>query len=268
MRQLPTNERLAAYKAGRPGPGPGRAAVPVRALHDDQLLAARRLAGQPAGPVEPQQPARPGGATTTRDVNVQMNYWFVGSRPICPSASMPLAEWVYSIRDVRRDETKAAFSTRGWITHAENGVFGGSTWKWSKGDAAWVAQNLWDHYAFTQDEGVPADAGLPDHQGTVRVLGGPPEGASRRDAGFARRLLARARPARRRRLVRPAAGLGSVHQLHRGVGGAGRGRAVPRQGRLDARSGCWARRSASGASCRSGWSIATIPRTSTATCRT
>ncbi len=85
------------------------------------------------------------------DVNVQMNYWFVDAANL-PGCFDPLADWVYSIRGVRRDETKEAFNTRGWISHAENGVFGGSTWKWSKGDAAWVAQNLWDHYAFTQDK--------------------------------------------------------------------------------------------------------------------
>jgi alpha-L-fucosidase 2 len=85
------------------------------------------------------------------DVNVQMNYWFVDAANLSECFE-PLAEWLDSIRAVRRDETKAAFNTRGWITHAENGVFGGSTWKWSKGDAAWVAQNLWDHYAFTQDK--------------------------------------------------------------------------------------------------------------------
>jgi len=84
------------------------------------------------------------------DVNVQMNYWFVDAANLSECFE-PLGEWFYSIRGVRRDETKATFKTRGWITHAENGVFGGSTWKWSKGDAAWVAQNLWDHYAFTQD---------------------------------------------------------------------------------------------------------------------
>jgi alpha-L-fucosidase 2 len=85
------------------------------------------------------------------DVNVQMNYWFVDAANL-PECFRPLAEWVYSIREVRREETKAEFGTRGWATHAENGIFGGSTWKWSKGDAAWVAQNLWDHYAFTQDK--------------------------------------------------------------------------------------------------------------------
>jgi len=85
------------------------------------------------------------------DVNVEMNYWFVDAANLAECFE-PLAEWLYSIRGVRRDETKKAFKTRGWITHAENGIFGGSTWKWSKGDAAWVAQNLWDHYAFTQDK--------------------------------------------------------------------------------------------------------------------
>ena len=85
------------------------------------------------------------------DVNIQMNYWFVDAANLAECFE-PLADWVYSIRGVRRDETKATFNTRGWISHAENGVFGGSTWKWSKGDAAWVAQNLWDHYAFTRDK--------------------------------------------------------------------------------------------------------------------
>lgn len=85
------------------------------------------------------------------DVNIQMNYWFVDQANLSPCFS-PLPEWINSIRNVRKEETKAEFNTRGWLTHAENGIFGGSTWKWSKGDAAWVAQNLWDHYAFTLDE--------------------------------------------------------------------------------------------------------------------
>lgn len=85
------------------------------------------------------------------DVNIEMNYWFVDVANLSDCFA-PLPEWLYSIRSVRRDETHKTFGTKGWITHAENGIFGGSTWKWSKGDAAWVAQNLWDHYAFTQDK--------------------------------------------------------------------------------------------------------------------
>lgn len=68
-------------------------------------------------------------------MNIQMNYWFVDQANLSKCFG-PLADWFNSIRQVRKDETKAAFNTRGWTTHAENGIFGGSTWKWSKGDAA------------------------------------------------------------------------------------------------------------------------------------
>jgi alpha-L-fucosidase 2 len=84
------------------------------------------------------------------DVNIEMNYWFVDAANLC-ECFLPLAEWVNSIREVRREETRKVFGVRGWACHAENGIFGGSTWQWSKGDAAWIAQNLWDHFAFTRD---------------------------------------------------------------------------------------------------------------------
>jgi alpha-L-fucosidase 2 len=79
-----------------------------------------------------------------------MNYWFVDAANLC-ECFLPLADWVNSIREVRREETRKVFGVRGWACHAENGIFGGSTWEWSKGDAAWIAQNLWDHFAFTRD---------------------------------------------------------------------------------------------------------------------
>jgi len=59
---------------------------------------------------------------------------------------------VNSIRDVRREATRKEFNVRGWATRSENGIFGGATYHWVPGDASWVAQNLWDHYAFTLDK--------------------------------------------------------------------------------------------------------------------
>jgi len=86
------------------------------------------------------------------DVNVQMNYWFVDQANLS-ECFLPLAEWLYSVIPVRRDDTKREFGTkRGWMTRSENGVFGGASYIWVPGDAAWVAQNIWDHYAFTQDK--------------------------------------------------------------------------------------------------------------------
>ncbi len=148
--RLPTNERLIRYKQQKPDPD----------LEELQFQYARYLMISSSRPGA--MPANLQGLWNHRnrppwrcdyhtDVNIQMNYWFV-DRANLSECFGPLAEWVNSIREVRKEETKKAFGTRGWLTHAENGIFGGSTWKWSKGDAAWVAQNLWDHYAFTLDE--------------------------------------------------------------------------------------------------------------------
>ncbi len=85
------------------------------------------------------------------DINVQMNYWFVDAANLA-ECFQPLAEWIDSIREVRKEETRRVLNvSRGWLMRSENGIFGGSTWHFQKGDSAWLCQNLWDHYAFTQD---------------------------------------------------------------------------------------------------------------------
>ena len=150
VRSLPTDERLARYKSGETDPDLEELVFQyARYL----MIGSSRPGNMPANlqGLWNHSNRPPWRSDYHTDVNVQMNYWFVDSANLAECFE-PLSEWFYSIRDVRRDETKEAFGTRGWITHAENGIFGGSTWKWSKGDAAWVAQNLWDHYAFTRDE--------------------------------------------------------------------------------------------------------------------
>jgi len=85
------------------------------------------------------------------DINLQMNYWFVDQANLSP-CFVPLAEWVDSIREVRKEETRKVLGVdRGWLMRSENGVFGGSTYHFQKGDSAWISQNLWDHFAFTRD---------------------------------------------------------------------------------------------------------------------
>jgi len=148
-RGLPTNERLDVYQNGGRDPDLEELLFQYARY---MMISCSRPGCLPANlqGIWNRSNRPPWRSDYHTDVNVQMNYWFVDAANL-PECFQPLAEWFYSIRSVRRDETKATFKTRGWITHAENGVFGGSTWKWSKGDAAWVAQNLWDHYAFTQD---------------------------------------------------------------------------------------------------------------------
>jgi len=148
--RLPTNERLAGYKKGKSDTD-----LEELLFHYARylMISSSRPGALPANlqGLWNRSNTPPWRSDYHTDVNVQMNYWFVDAANLSECFG-PLAEWVNSIRDVRKAETKQVFKTRGWLTHAENGIFGGSTWKWSKGDAAWVAQNLWDHYAFTLDK--------------------------------------------------------------------------------------------------------------------
>lgn len=148
--KLETGERLKAYKAGQPDPD----------LEETLYQYARYLIISCSRPGN--LPANlqglwnhsnwpPWRCDYHTDVNVQMNYWFVDQANLS-ECFLPLAEWVHSIREVRREATKEEFGVRGWATRSMNNIFGGATYHWVPGDAAWVAQNLWDHYAFTLDK--------------------------------------------------------------------------------------------------------------------
>ncbi len=85
------------------------------------------------------------------DVNIQMNYWFVDAANLSECFS-PLTEWLEGIQPIRREETAHKYpGVRGWAFKAGTDIYGHSKWVWMKGAAAWCAQNLWDHYAFTLD---------------------------------------------------------------------------------------------------------------------
>jgi alpha-L-fucosidase 2 len=149
--RLPTDSRLAAYKQDKSDPG-----LETLVFHYARylMISSSRPGSLPANlqGLWNESNSPPWRSDYHTDVNVQMNYWFVDQVNM-PECFEPFAEWVNSIREVRREDTRAQFGRRGWINHPENGIFGGSTWKWSKGDAAWLAQNIWDHYRFTLDRG-------------------------------------------------------------------------------------------------------------------
>ena len=158
-RSKPTDERLAAYKKGARDPELEALLFQyARCL----MISSSRPGSLPANlqGLWNHSNNPPWRCDYHTDVNVEMNYWFVDAANLSACFS-PLAEWIYSIHPVRQEETRRAFGARGWLTHAENGPFGGSTWKWSKGDAAWVMQNLWDHYAFTLDDRFLAARAYP-----------------------------------------------------------------------------------------------------------
>lgn len=147
---LTTEARLAAYRQHKPDPDLEETLFQhARYL----MISSSRPGGMPANLQGVWNPYNnpPWRSDYHTDVNVEMNYWFVDQANLS-ECFQPLGEWVNSIREVRREATKKEFNVRGWATRSENGIFGGASYHWVPGDASWVAQDLWDHYAFTLDK--------------------------------------------------------------------------------------------------------------------
>ncbi len=94
------------------------------------------------------------------DVNVQMNYWFADPANLAESF-LPLADWYASIREVRKEQTRSELGKPGFAMRVENGIFGGGSYRWSLGDASWIANNIWDHYRFTLDRDYLTNRAYP-----------------------------------------------------------------------------------------------------------
>jgi alpha-L-fucosidase 2 len=155
---LTTNKRLERYRQAKPYPGP------VTVSPDPELealmfqygrylmISSSRPGDLPANLQgvwnDKLQPAWRGDYHT--DVNLQMNYWFV-DRAALSECFTPMPEWLWSIIPLKREDPFKPKKSRGWGLTSLNGIFGGSGYHFVAGDAAWVAQNIWDHYAFTQD---------------------------------------------------------------------------------------------------------------------
>jgi alpha-L-fucosidase 2 len=156
---LPTVERVARYSAAVKNGGvpPDRELEALLYQYARYLMLASSRPGHGAMPANLQglwliNKRPPWRCDYHTDINVQMNYWLTGPSNLA-ECFLPLAGWIDSIREVRKEETRKVLGVgRGWLMRSENGVFGGSTWHIQKGDSAWLCQSLWDHFAFTRDK--------------------------------------------------------------------------------------------------------------------
>jgi alpha-L-fucosidase 2 len=148
--QQPTDARLNAYKAGAPD-------FEFEELVSNYarylMISSSRPGSLPAnlqGIWNPKNKPNWGSDYHT-DINLQMTYWMYPTN--LAECFEPYAEYIHSIRPVRIEKTREALNVRGWTTMHNGNIFGGSKGRiYSKGASAWLAQNLWDHYAFTLDE--------------------------------------------------------------------------------------------------------------------
>ncbi|MBI5983264.1 glycoside hydrolase N-terminal domain-containing protein [Clostridium perfringens] len=98
------------------------------------------------------------------NVNIQMNYWPAEVANLSETA-IPLVEYVESLREPGRKTAEmhcgiegAMENKNGWTVNTMNNPFGFTAmgwefdWGWAPTSNAWISQNLWEHYKFTDDK--------------------------------------------------------------------------------------------------------------------
>ncbi|RZL15240.1 MAG: glycoside hydrolase family 95 protein, partial [Pedobacter sp.] len=90
------------------------------------------------------------------DVNVQMNHWPVEVTNLS-ELNLPLADLVRGLVKPGEKTAKAYYNAEGWIAHVITNVWGftepgeSASWGVANAGSGWLCDNLWQHYAFTND---------------------------------------------------------------------------------------------------------------------
>ncbi|MEO7212608.1 glycoside hydrolase family 95 protein [Mucilaginibacter sp.] len=91
------------------------------------------------------------------DVNIQMNQWPVEVSNLS-ELNLPLADLVKGLVKPGERTAKAYYNADGWVAHVITNIWGftepgeSASWGVTKAGSGWLCNNLWDHYAFSQDK--------------------------------------------------------------------------------------------------------------------
>jgi alpha-L-fucosidase 2 len=97
------------------------------------------------------------------DINIQMNYWLTDRAGLSPSFDAftdyclaQLPSWTKQTQrlynDPRNRYRNSSGKIAGWAVAFSTNIHGGSGWWWHPGGNAWLCNNLWDHFSYTQDK--------------------------------------------------------------------------------------------------------------------
>jgi alpha-L-fucosidase 2 len=154
---LPTDERIRQYQAGS-GADPGLAALYYQ-FGRYVLISASRPLSQPSNlqgiwnaTINPAW-----GSNWTINCNAQINYWPVEAANL-RECHQPLINMAAELSIDGARVAKEFYGARGWVSHHGTDIWKyaspvGSHPQWSNFvvSNAWLAQHLWEHYAFSMD---------------------------------------------------------------------------------------------------------------------
>lgn len=93
------------------------------------------------------------------NINVQMNYWLAETTALS-ECHRPMLALIDSLVEPGKRTAKAYYNAPGWVAHVITNPWGFTApgehagWGSTLSGGGWLAQHLWEHYAYTQDPAV------------------------------------------------------------------------------------------------------------------
>ncbi|RKP56279.1 glycoside hydrolase family 95 protein [Cohnella endophytica] len=165
---IPTDERIAKYGASDPGL--------VKLLFDygRYLMIASSRPGTQAANLQGiwnEETRPPWSSNYTLNINAEMNYW---PAETCGLAEChePFLNLIETLSNNGRETARIHYGAQGWTAHHNTDIWGHTApvGDYGHGDAVWalwpmggpwVAQHLWEHYAFGRDRDYLRDKAYP-----------------------------------------------------------------------------------------------------------
>jgi alpha-L-fucosidase 2 len=159
----PTNERIARFAEEE---DPGMLAL-YYAFGRYLLISSSRPGGQPANlqGIWNQELLPAWSSKWTTNINLEMNYWLADSGNLWETLE-PLWGLIRDLRMTGADTARAHYASRGWVLHHNTDLWRATTpvdgpWGvWPMG-AVWLANQMWDHYEFSEDPDFLAHDAYP-----------------------------------------------------------------------------------------------------------
>lgn len=166
---LPTDERLKAYRSQ------GDAALEALYFHYGRylLIASSRPGGQPANlqGIWNDELLPAWSSKWTTNINLQMNYWIAESGDLWETQE-PLWDLIADLMVTGAETARRFYGAKGWVLHHNTDLWRATTpvdgpWGiWPMG-GIWLANQMWDHYQFSDDDTFLAGKAYPAIKGAV-----------------------------------------------------------------------------------------------------
>ncbi len=140
------------------------------------MISSSRPGGQPANlqGLWNQDVTPPWGSKWTTNINLQMNYWPAETGDLWESEE-PLWNLVLDFQLAGAQTARTYYNSPGWVLHHNSDLWRATTpvdghWGlWPMGEA-WLANQMWDHYEFSQDTNYLRDKAYPAMRGAAEFI--------------------------------------------------------------------------------------------------